>query len=81
MGAAFVGNDSLRVHVYLNNPMTKVFVKELKPLINVTCLFFQQFGVPKVHACMIILSVDARASVPFKLICSCTYTCICKEDT
>ena len=29
-------------------------------LINVTCIFFQYFGVQKVHARMIILSVDAR---------------------
>ena len=28
---ANVGTDSLRVHVYLNDPVTKVFLKELKP--------------------------------------------------
>ena len=60
MEVANVGTDSLHVHVYLNDPMTKVFLKIIKTfIINVTCLFFQQFGVPKVHACMIILSVDS----------------------
>ena len=38
----------------------RIFKRIKTFLINVTCLFFQQFGVPKVHACMIILSVDAR---------------------
>ena len=31
MGVANVGTDSLLVHVYLNDPMTKLFLKELKP--------------------------------------------------
>ena len=61
MGVANIGTDSLHVNVYLNDPMTKVFLKELKPFfINVPCLFFQLFGVPNVHACMFILYVDAR---------------------
>ena len=62
MGVANVGTDSLHVNVYLNDPMTNVFLKELKPfqLMYVTCLFFQYFDVPNVHACMIILYVDAR---------------------
>ena len=31
MGVANVGTDYLHVHVYLNDPMTKVFLKEPKP--------------------------------------------------
>ena len=60
MGIANVGTDSLHVHVYLDDLMTKVFFKRIKTfLVNVTFLF-SIFGVPKVHACMIILYVDAR---------------------
>ena len=87
MGVANVGTDSCLV--YLNDHMIKVFVKGRlqctlikKVLINVHCnLPFLSIVWCSESARMYDHIICGRASVHFKLICSCTCTCIRKEDT
>ena len=80
MGVANVDTDSLHVHVYFNDPMTKVVLKELKHFNKCNLSFLSIVWCSK-SARRYDHIICGRACLHFKLICSCTCNCNWKEDT